>query len=362
MNTLDTGVGGATSPAKAQFIANAASRAYTGPSVVDYLDKSGYPSDPASRTNLASTYGVKGYNTGAGNGDLNTALLAALRGGSPTNENPPGTGGVATPAGGPMNLNDTGTTPSQDTPDSAYKTYLASLVDSPDVTSTRSYLRNLISSDKLAREKALNSGETMGFAGGEAARVGRNNALTIDAYTGVLKDLIDSQARTQDISKSKYEYLANKEKTAKADAKTLADETRLANPAFELSPGQERYTYNSKTGSYEKTAAVAPKPLSTTPKGTTKSGTLNYTAQDKTDDSQALNASKGPDGYVDPAIYLKLANAWVANGGLIKDFLATHPPKNYVNPANNTLPVYLRSTKPTAKQIQDGADDGVLFK
>lgn len=351
MNTLETGVGGATSPAKAQFIASAASRAYKGPSVVDYLNKSGFDSSPASRMTLAENYGVQGYNTRAGNGALNTALLTALRGGGA--ENPPGTGGVATPAGGPMTLTENGGTPAQtDTPDSAYKAYLASLTDNAEVSTAKRELNTLINNDKLAREKALNSGETMGFAGGEAQRVARNNALTIDAATNNLRLLTEGQGRNQDVAKAKYEYLANKEK-----------EARTANPAFELSPGQKRYAYDPATKGYKEVASLPPKPTATktSTKGTTVSGKLTYTAADKAEDSAALEASKGADGYVDPAIYQKLAEAWVAHGGLIKDFLAVHPPKNYVNPANNTLPVYLRSTKPTAKQIEKATEGDNLF-
>lgn len=75
------------------------------------------------------------------------------------------------------------------------------------------------------------------------------------------------------------------------------------------------------------------------------SGNLTYTAKDNAEDSQALNASRGTDGYVDPALYQKLYDAWNAHGGLLEDFLKAYPPKNYVNPANNWLPPYLRAPK-----------------
>jgi hypothetical protein len=76
----------------------------------------------------------------------------------------------------------------------------------------------------------------------------------------------------------------------------------------------------------------------------TKSGTLVYTASDRSDDSKALEASRGEDGYVDPSLYQKLSQEWVKAGGSISDFVKDYPPKNYVNPANTWLPAYLRPT------------------
>lgn len=74
----------------------------------------------------------------------------------------------------------------------------------------------------------------------------------------------------------------------------------------------------------------------------TRSGTLVYTAQMKSEDSTDLEHSRGGDGYVDPQVYLDLANSWVHHGGIITDFIKEYPPGNYVNPANNWLPPYLR--------------------
>jgi hypothetical protein len=53
--------------------------AYTGKSVVDYLKSVGKPSDYASRSALASQYGITGYTGSAGQ---NTSLLSKLMGGS----------------------------------------------------------------------------------------------------------------------------------------------------------------------------------------------------------------------------------------------------------------------------------------
>lgn len=131
------------------------------------------------------------------------------------------------------------------------------------------------------------------------------------------------------------------------DKKTLASEERLANPAFELSAGQNRYQYNPTTKGYEKIASMAPKP--TVGKGTITSGSLSYSPRDQSEDSQVLEGSRGSDGYVDPAIYQKLYKAWIAKGGTVEDFTKHYDPQFYVNPANTWLPAFLRpKSKPTA--------------
>lgn len=96
---------------------------------------------------------------------------------------------------------------------------------------------------------------------------------------------------------------------------------------------------------YLRNKAVAKK-APANPKATTVSGKLTYTKEDLAEDSKILEASRGADSYVDPTIYQNLYNAWVKNGGLLKDFLLKFPPKNYVNPKNDWLPVFLRPATP----------------
>lgn len=76
-----------------------------------------------------------------------------------------------------------------------------------------------------------------------------------------------------------------------------------------------------------------------------RSGALEYTRQDYAEDANALEVSRGGDGYVDPTIYMNLYQAWINGGGIINDFLSKFPPKNYINPANSWLPPVLRSGK-----------------
>ncbi len=73
-----------------------------------------------------------------------------------------------------------------------------------------------------------------------------------------------------------------------------------------------------------------------------RSGALTYSKGDFSDDASALETSRGSDGWVDPAVYKSLYDAWIANSGKIADFVKTFPPAQYVNPENTLLPTYLR--------------------
>ncbi len=80
-----------------------------------------------------------------------------------------------------------------------------------------------------------------------------------------------------------------------------------------------------------------------------QTGNFVYTEQDYAEDLAALtamdlydaagNPNRGPDGYVNPAIYYQLYKEWINKGGLAADFTKTFPIKNFINPAN-TLSQY----------------------
>jgi len=229
----------ATSPEKAKFIASASSQSYKGPSIVDYLAKSGQPTDLASRTALGAKYGISDIGSASGN----TALLNALRGGTAPAEN--ATNNVTDP-----NSTNTSNVPAPEDPFSAY---LKSLEQSTEITEATKYVNNLITQGKQDQETALNRGETLGFATGEAARVGRQNALTLEAASRGLDALVASNASKKEIAKARYDYEKAKIEAAKADKKT----------GFELSPGQKRYEFDPKTGAYKEVASVAPAPKDT---------------------------------------------------------------------------------------------------
>lgn len=83
--------------------------------------------------------------------------------------------------------------------------------------------------------------------------------------------------------------------------------------------------------------------------GGVTSGGGSISKSDIATGAQALESSKGSDGYVDPDLYQSMYNQWTANKLLPQDFTKYYPPKLYVNPANTTLPSYLRSSTAKAK-------------
>lgn len=87
----------------------------------------------------------------------------------------------------------------------------------------------------------------------------------------------------------------------------------------------------------------------------TRSGALNYTRADYSEDASILEESRGTDGWVNPVKYQELYDAWVAGGGKIADFVKMYPPATYVNPANDWLPAYLRP-----KKSADGNIDSLI--
>lgn len=100
-----------------------------------------------------------------------------------------------------------------------------------------------------------------------------------------------------------------------------------------------------------------------TPKSSTVkdvvSGTLTVPAADINEGIQKLNSSKNEgdeaDGkYADPNLYQNMYNRWIDAGGKPQDFIKTYPPAAYINPANDTLPLYLRSNKSLKKTTGTG--------
>lgn len=243
------GTPGATSPEKQKFVANAAAQSYKGPSIVDYLSLNGGKTDLASRGALAGQYGIQNY---TGSADQNTALLTALRGGgtsptgTPTTPETPATGGTP-PQNNPNGPGVPGAQ-AEDPYRAAFDTYLKSLEVSPEQKAANDYLNSLITQSKQANEKALNEGDTLGFAAGEADRVNRTNSMAIDAASRNLEAQTGYASSKSTIAKARADFEA-----------TMYKNKQDKNAPFELSPGQERYVYNEKTGAYEKTAAADPK-------------------------------------------------------------------------------------------------------
>ncbi len=132
-------------------------------------------------------------------------------------------------------------------------------------------------------------------------------------------------------------------KSLTLDAKefyALKEAGQLPESILSLPTDAEQLNAYLRNKAIAKKAPANPKtPTSTKP---LVSGKLTYTKQDVQEDKSALEASRGADHFVDPTIYEKLYKAWISAGGLLADFLAVYPPKTYVNPENDWLPVFLR--------------------
>lgn len=263
---------------KQKFIANAAAKNYTGNSIVDYLKAAGMDSSASGRTKLANDIGYSGYNTNSGNADANLGLLSALRGTTNTTASPDIT---VTPNGSTSNIGSLGTNDSniggQSSTDSAFSSYLNSMRPSEEETAARKYLNSLVANSKLASERAQNSGETMGFASGETQRVNRNNDLTIQAASDAYNAVKGYNDSNQAISKAQYDYTKAKEDAA---AKKITTDTS----AFNLSPGQQRYSYNKDTGKYELVASAPTKATTTTKTSSIKAPTATANKAAMTND------------------------------------------------------------------------------
>lgn len=64
------------------------------------------------------------------------------------------------------------------------------------------------------------------------------------------------------------------------------------------------------------------------------SGSFKYTGDQYNQDKAALLATRGADGWVDPAVYLRGLKSWLAAGGLQSDYLQVYPIKDFINPVN----------------------------
>ena len=263
--------------------------------------------------------------------DRNTQTPTSIYGGQPNTPS-----GATVGADGKLVSGQGGVdTPQAPSPaDTAFASYLDALNPSQATTDAQRYVQELTTKSQLANEKALGSGDTLGFAAGEAQRVGRNFDIKIAGAAAIADMQANLDANRQNISKARYEY----------EQKKIDDAKKEVDTGFELSPGQSRFDSTGKV-----IASLAPKP--TAPKGNVTSGGLTYSSQSATEDSQILEQSRGTDGFVNSGTYKQLYDAWIANGGLLKDFLNIYNPKNYTNPNDTTLPAFLRPKADSADEL-----------
>ncbi len=201
----------------------------------------------------------------------------------------------------------------------------------------------------------------------KAFSVAQDNAKTdyqyqLDKYNAISDLLTKEDAKIVDAQKTElatnntnYNNFVNDVRATAATAIANSDgntASQLNALVANLNPNSS--TFNTDYTKAQQTFATLSGQIQAKPKVTTtpntlsapiKSGTLVYTPQDQASDSQALDASRGSDNYVDPTLYQNLYKLWIAHGGQLEDFLKTYPPKNYVNPANTWLPEFLMPTK-----------------
>ncbi len=104
--------------------------------------------------------------------------------------------------------------------------------------------------------------------------------------------------------------------------------------------------------------------VSTTPKTTAAAkpivdAGLTISIADIGAGAQKLDSARGPDGYTDPNLYVKMSQLWTSEGGTIAGFVKQYPPKSYINPANTTVPSWA-STAPKTSSTSSSSSD-LLF-
>lgn len=300
-----------------------------------------------------TTYGLG--NDYKGTADQNTALLSKLQSGQSSAQAPttPVTP-IATPTATQAPVVPTGGNASGVA--DYLKSYLQTLTPTADETQTQNNLTDLEGATKqgVAGLEGRGLGIPLSIVRGQQGQLEKQGQLQQQTLQQKLANLQSQRKSAMDVSKIVLDRADAENKTASDrsyEESKLAKETAAKNSApYTLNAGDTRYDATGNVVSQAPAKATVTKAVSTaSPKGTTRSGGLTYTPQAAAEDSQALESSRGSDGHVDPTIYQNLYQAWIDNGGILKDFLSKYPPKNYVNPANTWLPKFLMPTSTAIK-------------
>jgi len=110
---------------------------------------------------------------------------------------------------------------------SAFDSYISSLQPSSKEQEAQKYLSGLLDTSRREEEKALQTGETLGFASGEASRVNRNRAFDIQAASDALSSLTGQRSAMTEAQKARLDF----EKSLLGDAAE----------GFTLGEGQRRF-------------------------------------------------------------------------------------------------------------------------
>jgi len=220
----------ATNPEKEKYIAGAA-----GTSPYAYGRE---PNDPLNQYNTQT--GMINDNYGGGGTNTSTATTG------PTTPTAPEASAGPSPA------------------ELAMEKYYQSLMPNSDQVNATNYYNDLYTKSQLANEKALNSGDTLGFAAGEAQRVGRNFDIKLGGAARNVEAQAALASNRSAAEKARMEYEQNKMKTATEQqrydteqAQYKAEQEAASRPGdIKLSEGQSNWSYDPETGRYVQTAAV----------------------------------------------------------------------------------------------------------
>lgn len=189
----------------------------------------------------------------------------------------------------------TPTTPTVD-PNASYRAafdqYLSSLKPSDAETSASKNLADLQLQAQKDNEDALNKGESLGFASGEAARVAKNNSFGIDAASNTLNALTAARGASTDATKARLDFEQGIRKDEQPQFQNNGNDIIQINPdgttsvAYKGSPdvktqvvqaGGKNILINTQTGAVIKELGATDSALSRAASGSTSSGTGGYT-------------------------------------------------------------------------------------
>lgn len=239
--------------------------------------------------------------------------------------------------------------------------YAVSLNENPEVTNATTELTNIqnleeaksLESRKAYQDILGKSGMLKGGAQEAAAELNKDNSYIL-ANLGVSESgasrKLAALTGTQTAKQNYYKTLLDLSKPVDVGENYIDPTTGEIVGAKSKTGIAGEYEYaktQGYTGTFEQyqNEDANRKKSTAAPVGTYKSGGLTYTPQDAAEDSQALENSRGEDGYVDPTQYQNLYEAWIQAGGLLKDFKTHYPPADYVNPDNTWLPSFLMPKK-----------------
>jgi hypothetical protein len=158
------------------------------------------------------------------------------------------------------------------------------------------------------------------------------------------KDILDAKQSSQKAINTEIEQFNTKARTVYnefLDVTSKTAQTYIKEFLKTVSGGLsdkylKEFNTNLAAASKKTTTASTEKPF--------VSGKAKFTGEDISGLETGFNQNRGSDGYINPDIYKAAYDQWIQLGGLGKDFITKFPPKNYVNPANTTLPPVLRNT------------------